>query len=206
MRTNSFRGTCWVLGVLLAGLAACSNQRAAAQVAGSQSTASHVVSPAITSSAQSAASTPPTTVPRIPAGVYRTRITRDEVLSLGGDDLSNAGIWTLTVKPGTFELECRPLSNPDEDCGNHVITKTHPYLVEVGKLRGDGATVWFVDDAALVTKLTGCDPQSECGAVDPYRLAWQATGSGLRFSGYVGRSNPAGTVTNWTAKPWVKIA
>lgn len=209
MRTNSFRGTCWAFGALFAGLvAACSSQSRPTQAAGTQSTGPHAVSPTITSSGESGANTPPTTVPPIPGGVYRTRITSDEVLSLGGDDPSSAGIWTLTVKPGTFALECRPSTNPGEDCGHHLPTKTHPFLVEVGQLRGDGTTVWFVDDAALVAKLTGCDPHSHsgCGAVDPYRLAWQATGSGLQFSSPVGHGNPAETVTNWTAKPWIKIA
>lgn len=204
MRTISFGSTCGAFGVLLAGLlAACSSQSGPTQPVGGRSTTPDAVSPRITSSAESAR-TPPATVPPIPGGVYRTSVTWDDVLSLGGDDPSDAGIWTLTVKPGTFALECRPLTNPGEDCGHHRPTKTHPFLVEVGQLRGDSTTVWFVDDPALVAKLTGCDP--DCGAVDPYRLAWRATGSGLAFGGDVGAGNPAETITNLTAKPWTKIA
>lgn len=208
MKTTSFRGTCWAFGVLLAALglvAACSIQSTPTQAAGARSTGPRTVSPTITSSAAPGANTPPTTVPAIPGGVYRTRITRDDVLSLGGDDLSNAGIWTLTVKPGTFALECRPLADPGEDCGHHLPTKTHAFLVEVGQLRGDRTTVWFVDDAALIAKLTGCNPDSDCGASDPYRLAWQATGAGLRFSIYAGPGMSTETISDWTAKPWIKI-
>jgi hypothetical protein len=169
-----------------------------------------VTPPAGRSTAPDAASTPPTTVPAIPTGVYRTRVTRDDLLSMGGDDLQSAGIWTLTVKPGTFELECRPISDQGEDCGHHPLTKTHPFLVEVGQLRGDRGTVWFIDDGALIAKLTGCDPRFDCKPLGPYRFTWKTTGSGLRFSDLVvprhPHAIPANTVTNWTAKPWTKIA
>jgi hypothetical protein len=195
MRTNTFRGAWWAASLLFAPLiAACTSPNP-------------VTPPAGQSTALDAASTPPTTVPAIPTGVYRTRVTRDEELSLGGDDLSSAGTWTLTVKPGTFELECRPISDQGTDCGHDLITKTHPFLVEIGQLRGDRATVWFIDDGVLKAKLTGCD---RCGALGPYRFTWKTTGSGLRFSDLFvpGHPNaiPAGTVTNWTAKPWTKIA
>jgi hypothetical protein len=170
MRTNTFRGTWWAASLLLAGLiAACSSPNP-------------VTPPAGQSTPADAASTPPTTAPAIPTGVYRTRVTRDDVLSLGGDDLTSAGTWTLTVKPGTFELECRPIADQGTDCGHHPLTKTHPFLVEVGQLRGDRATVWFIDDGPLTAKLTGCDPRTGGGALGPYRFTWKATGSGLRFS------------------------
>jgi hypothetical protein len=192
MRTKTFRGTWWAASLLCVGLiAACSSPNP-------------VTPPTGQSTAPDAASTPPTTVPAIPTGVYRTRVTDDEVLSLGGDDLQNAGTWTLTVKPGTFALECRPISDPGEDCGHSPVTGTHPFLVEIGQLRGDRATVWFLDDEALIAKLTGCD---KCGTVGPYRLTWKTTGSGLRFSAFVEPGHPGfDLVTNWTAKPWTKIA
>jgi hypothetical protein len=195
MRKRTLRGTWWAASLLFAGLiAACSSPNPVTPPPAGQSTA------------PDAASTPPTTVPTIPTGVYRTRVTDDEVLSLGGDDMQNAGTWTLTVKPGTFALECRPISDPGEDCGHDPLTGTHPFLVEIGQLRGDRATVWFIDDGALKAKLTGCD---KCGTVVPYRFTWKTTGSGLRFSdpfmpGHP--ASPANPVTNWTAKPWTKIA
>jgi hypothetical protein len=198
MRTSTFRGTWWAASLLFAGLVAgCSSLNPVTPSAGQ-------------SSAPDAASAPPTTVPAIPTGVYRTRVTRDDLLSMGDTDLQGAGIWTLTVKPGTFELECRPISDPGEDCGHSPLFKTHPFLVEVGQLRGDRATVWFADDGARKAKLTGCDPHTECGPVDPYRFTWKTTGSGLRFSDLFVPGHPsalgANTVTNWTAKPWTKIA
>jgi hypothetical protein len=193
MRRNTFRGTWWAASLLFGGfIAACSSPNP-------------VTPPADQSTAPQAASTPPTTVPAIPTGVYRTRVTRDEVLSRGSDDLSNAGIWTLTIKPGTFELECRPISDLGEDCGHAPLNKPnhHPFLVEAGQLRGDRATVWFLDDGALIAKLIGCD---KCGATDSYRLTWKTTGSGLRFSDFVEPGHPGFILVNWTAKPWTKIA
>jgi hypothetical protein len=125
---------------------------------------------------------------------------------MGGDLLDSAGIWTLTVKPGTFELECRPISDQGEDCGHNPLTKTHPFLVEIGQLRGDRATVWFLDHGALKAKLTGCDPHSECGAAATYRSPG-SDGLGTAFSDLRARSpRRSGPVTNWTAKPWTKIA
>jgi hypothetical protein len=209
---NSFGPASWVAGLLFVGcVAGCSSQQAAAPAA--ERTVPESLSSAASSSV-APESTPPTTVSPIRSGTYRVRLTQDEVIALGGDDLGMAGNWTLTVATGTFEVDCRPVSNQGEDCGNHVLSKTHPYLVEIGQLRGDGTTVWFVEDGALREKLTGClrhiDAGTGCGPEDPYRLTWKATGKGLEFTDYVGLGDqtapPGDAFGTWTAKPWTKIA
>lgn len=205
-----------IVGVLLvACVAACSSQKPASSrpvhpLSGSPATAKST-RPHGDEATQSA---PPTTVPPIPSGIYRQKVSQDDVLSSGGDDLGDAGTWTITVRDDHFQLECRPITDPGDDCGHHVSTSnSYPYLVEIGTLRGDDRTMWIVEDGALRARLTACVRHSYadigCGAEDPYRLTWKRTDTGLEFSNFVGLGDQAltrGAVTNWTMVPWTKIA
>lgn len=170
------------------------------------SVASAVASPADRPTAAS------TKLADFPAGVYRVQITRDDVVNHGWDN-QLAGIWTLTVKEGTFRLECRPVANPGEDCGNHNATAQNPSLVEIGQLRGPAPQVWFVENTPLLAQLTGCERHSDskfgCGSEDAYRMDWKRTSNGMEFSNFVGIGDYAGasgSTTQYTAKPWNKIA
>lgn len=207
------QGRCrlWVAALLLPGIAACSSANGTSHEASYTPGAEATSPPAATASPT--ATRPPKTIPPIPSGVYRLALTQDEVLAAGGTDLSNAGVWTFTVKPGEFRLQCVPISDSPEDCGNHIPTSRNPYLVEIGDLRGDNATMWIVEDNVLRQKLTGCVRHSTvptgCGTEDSYRLTWTATKDGLEFTNFFGVGDqmvPPGTVVNWTMKPWTKIA
>jgi hypothetical protein len=201
----------WVAGLLLPALAACSSNGGAR---GASSTSDGASAPV--SSATPTSTTPPQTIAPIPDGVYRQSLTQDDVLAAGSSDLSNVGVWTFTVKSGKFELKCRPISESPDDCGGSApgaATHPHPYLVEIGTLRGDDTTMWVVEDNALRHQLTGCVRHSTadtgCGPEDSYRLTWKATDNGLEFSDYFGLGDQAttpGNGWNWPLKPWTKIA
>jgi len=144
----------------------------------------------------------PTTVSKLPDGVYRVEITLDELVAAGlANDEDSTGIWTLTIKNGTYEAGCRPIANPGVDCGHGEPKQT---IVEVGDLRGAGQTVNFVPDAKRLSRLVGCKlPVSEsqpghCGPDAPYVATWALTGNGLRFSGDL--------FPSMTLKPYRKIA
>lgn len=145
-----------------------------------------------------------------PAGVYRTELSVDRLSALGADDPGHAGTWTLTVKAGTFTLECRPVTTPGVDCGGHDAAM--PPLVEVGTLHGTGDTVWFVQDPEQRVELTGCVRHSErangCGPEDPYHFDYTIDGKRVSFRNYVGLGDQAifPELSNWTAQPWTRIS
>ena len=93
----------------------------------------------------------PTTVSALPDGVYRRELTQQDVAAAGGDP-GAAGIWTITVRRGTYEGRCRPVPGPGEVCGGSVTDEP----LEVGDVRGTGKIVYFVPDAKRLSRLTGC--------------------------------------------------
>lgn len=122
----------------------------------------------------------PKTTAGIPDGVYRVQITADEVLAAGLDNRDgNSGTWTFTVRRGRFEMRCRPIAAPGQDCGG----STESGALDAGQLRGKDDLVYLVSD----------DHSS-------IRLHWSLTSEGLRFV------NPQ-QVHGWelVLKPWQKI-
>ncbi len=149
----------------------------------------------------------PTQTSDFPDGVYRTQITVSLLQSRGVEDLSNAGIWTLTVRTASYRLECRTLADPGVDCGNSPAGG----IVEAGNLRGRAPKVWFVHDMKRLSELTGCVPGSAasngCGPEGGYHLDWSFAPHGVKFAHYVGLGDEAGHVLdNWTARPWTRIS
>lgn len=105
----------------------------------------------------------PPEVSALPNGVYRVELTTQEVLAAGLDNHDgNSGTWTLTVRNGTFEVRCRPIGDPSDDCGGTI---TDGVLV-AGDLRGTGHQVWLVPK----------------GKDQPFRLTWAVDGKTLVFS------------------------
>jgi TRAP-type C4-dicarboxylate transport system substrate-binding protein len=122
----------------------------------------------------------------LPDGQYRVEITTDDVAAAGFDNRDgNSGIWTFTVHQGTYEIRCRPLDDPGTDCGGSV--QDEPF--EAGYLRGTGNTVTLVNDAELMSELTGCKlPASSalpdhCGQGPSVTLTWEVEGDNLTLTG-----------------------
>ncbi|MFD8303047.1 TRAP transporter substrate-binding protein [Streptomyces sp. NPDC059690] len=141
----------------------------------------------------------------IPDGVYRARITHADVAAAGGDvnGTHPAGVWTLTVRSGTYEVRCRPVAEPGDDCGAGAPRRP---LVEAGDMHGTGDVVTFVPNARRLSKLTGCTlpPSSQrdhCGSDDPYRLKWAVHDDKL----VLGAVGDLGTTQSWVIKPYEKI-
>jgi TRAP-type C4-dicarboxylate transport system substrate-binding protein len=131
-------------------------------------------------------------------GVYRRQVTHDDVAAVGGDPGDHpAGIWTLTVRRGTYEVRCRPVPGPGQVCGGTVEDRP----LEVGDLRGTGKIVYFVPDAQRLSRLTGCKlPVSNtlsdhCGPDDPYRVAWAISGDKLTLTTVPG--SRGGNIGTW---------
>ena len=150
----------------------------------------------------------PTAVSDLPDGVYRHQLTHDQVAAAGGDDGSGtAGIWTLRVRGGTFQLNCRPVEGAGVSCGGGGNDSDE--IFEAGDLRGTGKTVYFVGDVERVSRLNGCklpatNQDGHCGPLDPYRMTWALSGDKLSFTDF--EDGEGGELLNWTGGPWRKIA
>ena len=126
----------------------------------------------------------PTTVSALPDGVYRRELTQQDIAAVGGDPgMHPAGIWTITVRRGTYESRCRPVPGPGEVCGGSVTDQP----LEVGDLRGTGKIVYFVPDAKRLSRLTGCTlpvgtrkPVLWTGRSVPGRLGFVGRHAGLQ--------------------------
>jgi len=145
----------------------------------------------------------PTTVSALPDGVYRRELTQQDIAAAGGDPGTHpAGIWTITVRRGTYEVHCRPVPGPGEVCGGSVTDQP----LEVGDLRGTGKIVYFVPNARRLSRLTGCTlpvgtQNPSCGPDDPHRLTWALSGDTLVFS-----NTPGQHISMEMIGPWRKIA
>lgn len=119
----------------------------------------------------------------IPDGVYRAQIPVALVTAAGDNNGGGwSGIWTLTIKDGTYTVRCRPLDQPGKDCGNVLLDVP----VEAGNVRGTARTVWFVSDPDLLAAATGCTlppsmGEGHCVKTPPYTAAWTASADGLTF-------------------------
>jgi TRAP-type C4-dicarboxylate transport system substrate-binding protein len=151
----------------------------------------------------------PTAVSDLPDGVYRHQLTHDEVAAAGGDDGSgSAGIWTLRVRGGTFQLNCRPVEGAGVSCGG----AGNEGIMEAGHLRGTGNTVYFVGDAEQISRLTGCKLPPSTTQPDhcwppghPYRMTWALAGDQVSFTDYQ-YPGETGELLEWIGGPWRKIA
>jgi TRAP-type C4-dicarboxylate transport system substrate-binding protein len=151
----------------------------------------------------------PTAVSDLPDGVYRHQLTHDEVAAAGGDDGSgSAGIWTLRVRGGTFQLNCRPVEGAGVSCGGGGNDSDE--IFEAGDLRGTGRTVYFVGDVERVSRLNGCklpatNQGDHCAMMYPYRMTWALAGDQLSFTDYQ-YPGETGDLLEWTGGTWRKIA
>ena len=149
----------------------------------------------------------PTTVSAVPDGVYRRQVTHEDVATAGLDPGQGwAGIWTMRVRRGTYEVRCRPVQGPGEVCGGTIADRP----LVVGDLRGSGKTLYFVPNAERLSRLTGCKlPVSStlddhCGPDEPYRVTWAISGDTLTFSDF--RSSRGNDQPQEGTERWRKIA
>jgi hypothetical protein len=186
-------------------LTACGPDPGGAQTG--NSAAPPAASPASTTSdPNTAPTTPPDTVPPIPNGIYRMSLTTDAITAGGGYDMASIGMWTLTIKNGTYTLACRWIDASRINCADDE----HPdsdYINETGPIRGDATTVWLAPDLEAVAKLNGCKPGA-CGDPSLYRFRWKLDGKDLVLSDYVGYDGNAGIdlFRNFTLVHWKKIS
>lgn len=145
----------------------------------------------------------PTEVSDIPEGVYRVELTEADVEAAG---LSNAdgwsGTWTLTIEDGQWQLSCRPLDLPGQDCGGAVFDGP----LEAGDVRGTGDTARFVGSEELISSLQGCElpatgAAGHCAPVFSYVLTWAIDGDTLELTD----EGSIDTPYTFVIEPWTRI-
>lgn len=110
----------------------------------------------------------------------------------------------MKIARGTYELSCRPLVNPGIDCGHTV----YDGPLDVGDVRGDARTAYFIYRPDRLAALTGCIlPASQnrpghCAYGLMFRLDWVLQGDRLTFSNFGGEW----TNYQFVIEPWQKIA
>jgi hypothetical protein len=185
-------------------LAACSSLADRSDTVAATAPASSAIATTSASVQSVGPTAPPSTSSQVPDGVYRTSLTKDEVLAAGGYDPSSAGTWTLTLKRGTYQLECVWVDDDGDDCGHSGHKKM---IVEAGKTAGDATYLWFEYSKAETTKLNGMPDGNPSDG--NYRVSWRLQGSDLVMTHvWVGPSvgSQPDDVNNVTIKPWKKIS
>lgn len=126
----------------------------------------------------------PASLAPIPDGTYRKQISEEEVAAAGlSNNDGTSGVWTLTLTHGRFEVTCRPLESPGLDCGNVLFDGS----LDIGELRGDESTVWWVTLPELLAEANGCAlPPSNttpghCPVPEPFQMTWSMDGDDLVF-------------------------
>jgi len=209
--------TATVTFVMLCSLSACgaaaTPSPGASTTAGGASVTTPVTMPVTTETVTPYSPPPKPAAPAersaLPSGVYRVQLPFSVLTAHGIDDRGMSGTWTLTVRDGTFKLECVPVETPGAECGTK--DPSSPPVVEVGTLHGTGQTVWFVHDQEQLVRLSGCVRHSQklngCGPEDDYHLDWSRVGDQLSFKNFVGIGDQAGfpELSNWTVLPWKRI-
>ena len=151
----------------------------------------------------SAMSEVPTEISSLPEGIYRVDISLDEVEQAG---LSNGsgwtGIWTMEIIDGTYAVTCRPIEDPNADCGGAFGSGEIPYdaVLEAGYVRGTENMAFFVYDAEIHSRLTGCE--LPCFPLPTSQMTWEVEGDTLTFR------DPEGAYEAYyqmTIKPWTKV-
>jgi hypothetical protein len=92
------------------------------------------------------------------------------------------------------------MDDPQHDCGNSGVEGV---ILEAGYVRGTGAEVYFVGDATVESKMTGCKlpPSNQpgyCFVIPPYRYTWSIDGKRLTFAHAMPSNAAAFGFTLWT--------
>ena len=144
----------------------------------------------------------PRQVASLPDGLYRVSINLHDVDEAGfNNEQGWTGTWTLEIAGGTYRLRCRPLDMPGKDCGNVGFDQDNTFdtVLEAGFVRGTGNTVYFVYNAAVHSKYTGC--ALPCFPIPTSSFAWTLVDNTLTMH----RVGGSGSVER-LIKPWKKIS
>lgn len=144
----------------------------------------------------------PSQVASLPDGLYRVSISLHDVDAAGfSNEQGWTGTWTLEIDGGTYRLRCRPLDLPGKDCGNVSFDQDNTFdtELEAGFVRGTGDTVYFVYNAAVHSKYTGC--ALPCFPIPTSSFTWTLVGDTLTMH----RVGGSGSVERMI-KPWKKIS
>jgi TRAP-type C4-dicarboxylate transport system substrate-binding protein len=144
----------------------------------------------------------PNQVASVPDGLYRVSISLHDVEAAGfSNEQGWTGTWTLEIERGTYQLRCRPLDMPGKDCGNVNFNQDNPFdtVLEAGLVRGTGDTVYFVYDATVHSKYTGC--ALPCFPIPTSSFTWTLVGDTLTMH----RMGGTGSVER-VIKPWRKVS
>ena len=138
----------------------------------------------------------------LPEGVYRVDV---NLVDVDGAGLSNGsgwtGTWTMTIQDGTYAMTCRPIEDPDVDCGGAFSTGEIPHdaVLEAGYVRGSENVIAFVYDADIHSRLTGCE--LPCFPLPTYEMTWALDGDTLTFGEGPGSYEAYQMMIN----PWTKV-
>lgn len=144
------------------------------------------------------ADTVPTTVPAVPNGRYRVRVTLDDLRAASVDNSGNfTGTWTITVAHGTYAYTCKSDVLGARDCGESGADPD--FVLEAGYLRGDAHVVHFVYDRAVHDRLADC---GACQPIPTKNVGWSMHGDQLTFSDIGQQVNDPLLIV----KPWTKVA
>jgi TRAP-type C4-dicarboxylate transport system substrate-binding protein len=147
----------------------------------------------------------PSTPSSLPDGIYRVAYSSADVSARGWSNSGGTtGLWTFSVRDGTYELSCRPVDLPGKDCGEEVSDAP----LDVGDLRGTGHTVFFIYRPDRLARITGCAlpasnaKEGHCFERPPSRMSWSLKGNELTFIN--DPDDPDGN-QGFVLKPWKKI-
>ncbi|GAB3035981.1 hypothetical protein GCM10011376_17970 [Nocardioides flavus (ex Wang et al. 2016)] len=155
----------------------------------------------------------PGTVSAIPDGTYRVSVSTEEVLAaLGPGKESTAGVWTLRVADGTYELDCVPhRDSTGTDCDNTEGLHGTGFDVNpmmAGRVSGDGDVAYFVHDPELARARSDCTfpagiqlDRESCYPRTVDRVRWSFDGARLTLTDLVA---DIGT-WQYVVKPWQRI-
>ena len=110
-----------------------------------------------------------------------------------------SGVWTLTIADGTYALSCRPLEDPERDCGGGYDGTVLDPVFEAGLVQGPGTRCSSSTTRKSSSELTGCS--LPCAPLPTIQVDWALAGEAMTFSEMKGEY----TAYHLTIEPLQKI-
>ena len=108
----------------------------------------------------------------------------------------------MEIADGTYAVTCRPIEDPNADCGGAFGTGEIPYdaVLEAGYVRGSENMAFFVYDGEIHSRHTGCE--LPCFPLPTSQMTWEVEGDTLTFQDADGGYE---AYYQMTLKPWTKV-